>query len=319
MSLDFVSIVIPAHNEERYLSQCLTSLFDQGYPSDKYEIILVNNNSTDRTQKIAESFKINIIEQKIGPVGAVRNAGAVRAQGSILAFIDADCVAPDDWLFSGSQLLKKPNCVYGGGADLKPSPHWIENAWLLENKLPPKELLGCCIFIKKTDFIDIGGFDETITSGEDTKLSVSLRERDFDVKMTDSLNVIHLGNPTTIKYFFIRQIWHSENYLQNWVDTKRDPTFYLLLLFLVSVTAVCFNFLLNKPDLAMIFLTIALTVPMIFTIKRLRRSKNMLKNLRNFIPIYSLDFLYLLGRSVGLGKSILKRLSIISLGGRSEG
>ncbi|WP_053076168.1 glycosyltransferase [Marinobacter psychrophilus] len=132
MSLDFISVIVPAHNEEKYLSQCLTSLINQDYPSDKYEIILVNNNSTDGTKKIAENFKIITIDKKTGPVGAVRNAGAARAQGSVLAFIDADCIAHGNWLTTGAGLIKNGNTVCGGGYDLRPKPFWLEKAWLLK-------------------------------------------------------------------------------------------------------------------------------------------------------------------------------------------
>jgi glycosyltransferase involved in cell wall biosynthesis len=305
----YISIVVPAHNEENFIAQCLNSLKNQNYPNDYFEIIVVNNNSTDKTSEIADNFDVKIIKKTEGPVGAVRNSGAYLAQGEYLAFIDADCIAPPNWLAQGVRALSTKNTVYGGGTDLKTHAHWIEKAWLLKNKLPPRELLGCCIFIKKTDFLDVGGFDEKITSGEDTKLSISLRHHNYDVRMTDTLNVIHLGNPDTLRKFIARQIWHSENYIQHWSGTKWDPTFYLLLLFLFSVAALLFNFFLSKPSGVMIFFTITLAIPMIFTIKRLRRSKFSFKNLRNFPAIYFLDFIYLVGRVFGLGKSVWTAIS----------
>tara|TARA_R110001592_G_scaffold148669_1_gene373816 strand:+ start:4111 stop:5037 length:927 start_codon:yes stop_codon:yes gene_type:complete len=308
MDCKFVSVIVPAHNEERYISQCLQSLAAQDYPKYQYEVIVVDNNSTDKTSEIAAGFGVKIVQQGSGPVGAVRNAGASIAKGELLAFIDADCIAPTNWLTQGARALASDRAVYGGGNDLRPTPHWIEKAWLLESKAPPKELLGCCIFIKKSDFFNVGGFDEKVTSGEDTKLSVMLKDHGYAVKMTQKLNVIHLGNPKTLKQFFLRQIWHSENYIQNWADTKTDPTFYLLIIFSVCSTAFALNALLKNTSEAIFFLAISLAVPMTFTHKRLRRSKKPLKNLRNLPAIYFLDFVYLSARFFGLLRSLKKTI-----------
>lgn len=308
MSLDFISIIVPAHNEEKYLSQCLTSLLNQDYPSDKYEIILVNNNSTDGTQKIAESFKIITIHQKTGPVGAVRNAGAAQAQGTLLAFIDADCVAPKNWLSTGFELMNNGNTACGGGCDLRPKPLWLERAWLLKTDCPPKDLLGACIIINKNSFFSIGGFDEKITSGEDTKLTVSLKRKGQKVTMHTALNVIHLGNPIKLSSFFTRQVWHSENYLQNLADSVKDPTFYLVIAFISSAALSISFIILKNPIYSMAFLAITLITPLALSAKRLSRSKHFFINLCNLPSIYLLDLTYISARVIGLSKSFLKIL-----------
>lgn len=306
MGHKFISVIIPAHNEEEYISKCLESLVFQDYPKQSYEIIVVDNNSIDKTLEIAASFGVKVIEQKIGPVGSVRNAGARQAQGELLAFIDADCVAPTNWLAKGVGLLCSEEAVFGGGCDLRASPHWIEKAWLLENKYPPKELLGCCIFIKKTDFFGVGLFDEKLTSGEDTKLSVSLRNQNHKVKMTEELNVIHLGNAITLKNFFLRQIWHSENYLQNWQETVKDPTFYLLNIFIAGLVFLFLSAAYQSLVGVVLSTVVIAGTPFIFTLKRLLRSKSNHQNLRNLAAIYFLDFIYLSGRIFGLCVSMWK-------------
>jgi glycosyltransferase involved in cell wall biosynthesis len=306
MGFKFISVIIPAHNEQEYISQCLKSLVSQDYPKDKYEIIVVNNNSKDKTQKIATEFRVKVINQKSGPVGAVRNAGAKQAIGELLAFIDADCVAPTDWLSKGADLIRKKNSVFGGGCSLRAHPYWIEKAWLLENKTPPKELLGCCIFIEKSIFFEVGLFDEKVTSGEDTKLSISLRNSGYQIMMTKEINVIHLGNSTTLKNFFLRQIWHSENYLQNWSGTAKDPTFYFLILFLIGVICLFLSTILQSITGLILAAVLIAGIPLVFTFKRLSRSRNTRQYLRNLPAIYLLDLIYLSGRIVGLGKSIWK-------------
>ena len=306
MDFRFISVIIPAHNEQKYLTQCLESLVSQDYPKDMYEIVVVDHNSKDNTCKIAEAFGVKVIDQNAGPVGAVRNAGAKQANGELLAFIDADCVAPVDWLSKGANFLIKHESVYGGGCNLRTPPYWIEKAWLLENKSPPKDLLGCCIFIKKADFIKIGLFSEEITSGEDTKLSNSLKRQNYNVIMTEDLNVIHLGNPTTLKSFFLRQVWHSENYIQNWHETKLDPTFYLLTIFLIGLILFSSSLIYKNITGTITSMFIIFCIPFIFTLKRLRRSKKPRNDLRNLPAIYFLDFVYLSGRVIGLCKSLWK-------------
>ncbi len=304
MDVKFISVIVPAYNEEAYISQCLESLVSQDYPRDRYEIIVVDNDSKDTTKKIALNFDVKVIEKKSGPVGSVRNAGAKQAKGVLLAFIDADCVAPTDWLSRGSKLLLNEGHVYGGGYDLRTVPFWVEKAWLLENKEPPKDLVGGCIFIRKKDFLLAGLFDEKVTSGEDTKLSVSLRKMNFYIKMSSTLNVIHLGNPITLKRFFLRQIWHSENYVQNWNETKKDPTFYLVIALIISLIFFLASIPLKSHIVFYMSLSTIIVIPFIFSLKRLSRSKYLLKNIRILPSIYILDIAYLAGRVLGLSKSL---------------
>jgi len=319
MGFKFISVIVPAYNEQEYISQCLESLVSQAYPKDSYEIIVVDNDSKDKTREIALTFGVKVIEKKSGPVGAVRNAGAKLAKGELLAFIDADCVAPTDWLSNGETLLLNNDHVYGGGYNLRPTPFWVEKAWLLENKEPPKDLVGGCIFIRKKDFFLIGLFDEKLTSGEDTQLSVSLRKRNYYIKMSSDLNVIHLGNPTTLKRFFSRQIWHSENYFQNWKETRRDLTFYLLIFLILSFIFLLTSIVLNSNTIFFASLLFIFSIPLAFTFKRLRRSKYIFKNLRNLPSIYTLDIVYLSGRVIGLTKSLWRALRLsIKLEKRQE-
>ena len=93
----FVSVIVPAHNEEKFLPLCLSSLQQQDY-TGSYEIIVVDNASTDSTGEIAARFGARVIyEAKQSPAWA-RQQGLLAAKGEIVAFIDADTMAPNDWL-----------------------------------------------------------------------------------------------------------------------------------------------------------------------------------------------------------------------------
>ena len=310
-TLPFVSVVMPAHNEEQYIGDCLKALCSQNYPTDQFEVIVVNNNSTDRTADIASAHGAIVIDQRQGPVGAVRNAGVLAAKGDIIAFIDSDCVAPADWIKNGVELIaSRPGCAFGGGCYLREKPYPIERFWLLSNNNEatlPKHLLGATIFVRKDDFIRAGMFDVTITSGEDTKLTECLMESGTDVRFVQSLSVAHLGNPITIPDFFKRQIWHSENYLRNLRDSLVDPVFYLILGFYFMMAAGLIITLTLSIGAGLAVVMASLLLPLVLTIKRILRARYKLQHPSDLLYIYWLDLVYVVARCFGLTKGLMRR------------
>lgn len=91
-----VSVVIPAHNEEKYIAKCLQQFKKQTVQPD--EIIVVNNNSTDKTASILKKFNVRVIDEKKPGVISARNAGYDAAQYDIIARCDADCLVPPHWI-----------------------------------------------------------------------------------------------------------------------------------------------------------------------------------------------------------------------------
>lgn len=90
-----ISIIVPIYNAEKYLHQCIDSLLSQGLKSEEYEIILVNDGSTDKSLSICEHYKslnsnITIINQSNAGVSAARNQGINHAIGEYICFVDAD-------------------------------------------------------------------------------------------------------------------------------------------------------------------------------------------------------------------------------------
>lgn len=308
--LPFVSVIMPAHNEEQYIGDCLTALKNQNYPADRFEIIVVDNNSQDRTSEIAQSFGVKVLLKKKGPVGAVRNHGAAHAQGEILAFIDSDCVAPPSWLQDGAALVTgQPGAAFGGGCYLREQPYFIEKYWLLSNNNEgslPKHLIGATFFVTKKLFQQAGLFDEIVTSGEDTKLSESIVAVGGQVLFDQRLNVAHLGNPTTTTAFFKRQVWHSENYVRNFRASLSDPVFHLVCLFYLLLVASVVSILSLNLSAGLGLITLDLCLPILLSIKRIIRAKYRLKQYSEITYIYWLDLVYVCGRCVGLTKGLFR-------------
>src|SRR5690606_4035458 len=94
----FVSIVVPAYNAAGTLAACLDALHAQSYPRDCYEVIVVDDASTDETVQIARRAGAQVVaEGKLGKSG-VRNRGAQEARGEIVLFTDADCEPLPTWV-----------------------------------------------------------------------------------------------------------------------------------------------------------------------------------------------------------------------------
>jgi glycosyltransferase involved in cell wall biosynthesis len=91
-----VSVVIPAFNEEKYIGKCLKSIVNQTEPAD--EIIVVNNNCTDKTEAIARKFGVKIVKEKVQGMTPARNRGFNSAKYEIIARTDADSIVPKDWV-----------------------------------------------------------------------------------------------------------------------------------------------------------------------------------------------------------------------------
>lgn len=304
----YISVIIPAHNEEKYIDQCLKSITSQNYPKNLYEIILVNNNSTDKTKTIAQTYNIRIIDEPDGPVGRVRNTGAKNSKGDIIMFLDGDCIAPKNWLQTAKTLLDgNKTLVIGGAYTLRPNPLFIEKYWILatnEDHVSQTDLLGGTIAIRRTTFERVGGFCENVTSGEDTKLTHDLLKSGFKVVIKNEMSVIHLGNPTTFRSFIKRQAWHSENYLQDIKSSLKDPTFYIILTLVILVVSTILTVAINyQASKYPIFTT--LLIPFLFSAKRIRRSKNP-KNALYLPMIYIMDLAYCLGRIIGITRSARK-------------
>ncbi|OGH23170.1 MAG: hypothetical protein A3F31_04230 [Candidatus Levybacteria bacterium RIFCSPHIGHO2_12_FULL_38_12] len=102
-----VSVVIPAYNEEKFIKGCLQSLMEQEEKAD--EIIVVDNNSTDKTVKICKEFPVEIVYEPVQGITSARNAGFDKAAFDLIARCDADTIVPYDWIEKIKADFRKSN------------------------------------------------------------------------------------------------------------------------------------------------------------------------------------------------------------------
>jgi len=175
-----ISVVIPAYNEEKNIALCISSLL--GQKNKDVEIIVVNDGSTDNTEKIAKIFseyvKIINVKKRSGVANA-RNIGVKAAKGDVVAFIDADSIAGPHWVRSIKKDMKKNVAVVG---PLKPlfdekiTDHALidaaSNIVRLSIKVKPLTW-GGNFACKKNFFEKVGGF-KNLNSLEDFNLGERL-------------------------------------------------------------------------------------------------------------------------------------------------
>jgi glycosyltransferase involved in cell wall biosynthesis len=98
----FVSVIVPVWNDAERLRHCLQALEAQTYPHDLYEVIVVDNHSTERIGHVVSRYAHARLVHETRPGSyAARNAGMASARGKIIAFTDADCIPASDWLEKG--------------------------------------------------------------------------------------------------------------------------------------------------------------------------------------------------------------------------
>lgn len=104
-----VSIVIPAYNEEASISASITAALAQDHPD--FEVIVVNNASTDNTVKIASHFPVKVVHETRKGLLWAREAGRANATGVIIANMDADCLPDPDWISKALQYFDDDSIV----------------------------------------------------------------------------------------------------------------------------------------------------------------------------------------------------------------
>lgn len=120
-----ISIVIPAFNEEKLIARCLISLQKQQFHK-ACEIIVVDNNSTDKTEEIARSFSVRVVREKNQGVVFARQKGLETAKGTIVVGADSDCMYPPHWLAHIYKAFEKNRNIVGcgGPAIAEKTPYW---------------------------------------------------------------------------------------------------------------------------------------------------------------------------------------------------
>lgn len=217
--IDTVSIVIPSFNEERYIKKTLTSIRGQSiieeYP-DFFQLLIVDNGSTDNTVDIAERYADKvIIERRKGKLNA-RNTGIRESSGNIIVAADADIYFPCFWLNTIMEPFNNIDNPYNTNisgvsgsiynSNLPGIPTFVYNiAHFIDKTIVyPNNMSGANSAFWKHHYYELGGFNENINQLNAEEMHQE-EERDFGTKLTKLGRVIfklnakcvHLGGEKT--------------------------------------------------------------------------------------------------------------------------
>jgi glycosyltransferase involved in cell wall biosynthesis len=218
-----VSIIIPALNEEGMIGRCLESLAQLSFARERFEVIVGDNGSTDRTREIAKSFEgrlnLRVLEKPCVRISALRNLGAREAQGAIVAFLDADCLASKSWLERIVELVPVEGAGIVGAHYLLPeNSSWVGRTWHryheAEKSGEVSHVPAGDLIMRREDFLRLGGFDETIQTNEDYELCERARAQGMTVRAVPEIGVVHLGTAQSLRVFFRKQAWHGTHVMK---------------------------------------------------------------------------------------------------------
>lgn len=205
-----ISVIIPALNEAgtlAYTIDCIKANMPDRYP---YEIIVGDHGSTDDTRQVAlNASGVRVVDcQNYSSIAEVRNTCAWQSESTYLLFLDADISLTASWATpldkaihladSGSIVGSRPLAA-GGGA--------IERSWF--NYLNLNYLGGAHMFMRRTTFSRLGGFDASKATGEDVDFCERAEADDIPVCIMPEMEVYHRRYPSTMRDFFYREVWHG--------------------------------------------------------------------------------------------------------------
>lgn len=176
-----VSVIIPAYNSAKYLPDAIASVLEQTYTS--YEIIVINDGSTDNTREVIEPYldRIRYFEQENQGVSATRNRGIYLARGDLIAFLDADDLFFPDKLAKQAAILEAQpeiglvnsgfRLITEDGAEITTIERWHKipeltpEVWLLH-----KPVLPSAMMFRKEWLLKVSGFDSRFFASEDVDI-----------------------------------------------------------------------------------------------------------------------------------------------------
>jgi len=178
-----ISIVVPAFNEERLLGESLARIKSAAGAFEKIgwatELIVCDNNSTDRTAEIARAAGATVVFEPVNQIARARNSGAAAASGDWLVFVDADSHPSAELFADVAKEIQSGKCL-AGGATIR-----LDQKYLVAELIAPiwnvasrwrRLLAGAFIFIEAAAFRKVGGFSNQLFVGEELELSQRLKK-----------------------------------------------------------------------------------------------------------------------------------------------
>jgi glycosyltransferase involved in cell wall biosynthesis len=231
------SVIIPAYNSGSTISSCLESALNQSLSKKDYEVILVDDGSSDNTTKIAENYSVKIIKQNNQGPAAARNRGAQEAKGKVLIFTDSDCQTDNKFVETILIPFEQDRQIVGVQGSYKTKQEQfiarfaqveIETRYKKMVKNQNIDFIGTyAAAYAREVFSNCGGFDTSFpqASGEDADFSYKLQKNGHKMTFKREAFVYHRHPSTLSKYLrskFYRGFWRAKLYKKHPQKTVND-------------------------------------------------------------------------------------------------
>jgi glycosyltransferase involved in cell wall biosynthesis len=202
MSTPLISVIVPVWNGCDVIGRCLSALQQQTLPADQFEIIVVDNGSTDGTADVARSFPgVSVyLEQRPGSYAA-RNLALTHARGRFVAFTDADCRPDQSWLERALEaadrhpdagVLAGHIALFEDGDGSSPLCTEYERLFSFPQSFAARGNCATANWMSRREiFATLGGFDERLKSGGDREMALRIREAGFPLVYVPEMVVWH--------------------------------------------------------------------------------------------------------------------------------
>lgn len=221
-ALPMVSVIIPTFNRAITLADTLAGLIAQDYPADRLEVIVVDNDSTDATERVvqtaAAAAPIPIAyyrKENRGPAAA-RNYGIARSGGELLAFTDSDCIAGRDWLRRAVGHMAPNVGLVAGPVRPFVNPRRIPSFFYhqTDHSRPNELYVTANILYRRSALERVGGFDEQFGAyawgapigGEDTDLGWRVRQAGYRAVWAGDAPVDHEASNLSIRAWLLEPV-----------------------------------------------------------------------------------------------------------------
>ncbi|WP_222917898.1 glycosyltransferase [Natrinema sp. SYSU A 869] len=201
-----VSIIIPVYNDPEGIRATLSSLIGQTVSSERFEILPVDNGSTDHTRTVVEEIEQrneqvrSATEDEISGSYAARNEGIKESTGDVCVFIDADMTVPDGWLESALRTFQSTNTDYMGCSVelILPDDPTVAARYDRHTGFPVEQYLEhqqftptCCLVTRRDVFETVGLFDHRLVSGGDKEFGNRVHEAGYDMHYAENVTIYH--------------------------------------------------------------------------------------------------------------------------------
>ena len=319
----FISIVVVAKNEVRYIRDCLESLMRLKYPKEKYEIAVIDGESTDRTCEIVKEYPVKLIIDKEGGLANSRNIGIKNAKGEYIASTDADCVVKEDWLKILVNNIQEalddviavggPNLIFENDPPFAKLVGCMQETFFASGGAPQsyrikesKHVFGipnCNVLYKRNKLIEEGGFDSNLNIGEDAEINSRLTKRGYKYLYLPDAIVWH-HQPDSLKKFIKKMYLYGRGMAKLSRMRKVIRWYSFLPTFAVFTLVIAYPLIMLFPSVVYVYLCsiVIYLVGLGISAVQVYRSYGNIKSLFTFVllPIQHLSY------GIGFLKGIIR-------------